>query len=445
MRHLQGRPRATPARAVRGRRRAGALSLRIVIVGAGIVGVTTAYELALQGHEVTVYERRGSVASEASFANGGLLAPGLVAPLAAPGMPWQVARQLFGGPARLRPGGLDALAQLPWLWRWWRACRARVHGPHRAAMHRLAQLSATRLQELKRQLRLEFEHVPGVTMLLRGERELKLAQPALALLRDWGVPHELVDAARCRELEPGLSATTSLHAAVHLPQDGAGNCRQFAHLLKAEALRLGVRLRFDTAVRALSAGAAPAVALDNGVTVPCDAIVVCAGVGARALLAGIGVRLPLAAVHGVSITAPLRHLDGLPTPGPRGALTDERHQVCLTRLGQRVRVTGGAEIGGDAARLAPAALRRLYRVLDDWFPGAVLAREAQHWKGAQPMLPDGPPLLGESGAPGVWLNLGHGCSGWALACGSAQVLAERLSGRDAPLDMAGLTVARLHA
>jgi D-amino-acid dehydrogenase len=417
--------------------------LRIVIVGAGIVGVTTAYELALQGHDVTVYERRGSVASEASFANGGLLAPGLVGPSAAPGMPWQVARQLFGGHARLRPGGVNALAQLPWLWRWWRACRARVHGPNRTAMHQLAQFSAARMQELTRSLNLEFEQTPGVVMLLRGERDLKAMQAGLALLRDWGVTHHVVDAARCRELEPGLNTGTPLHAAVHLPQDGAGNCRQFAHLMKAEAQRLGARFRFDTAVRALGAGTAPTVALDNGVTVPCDATVVCAGVGARELLAGVGVRLPLAAVHGISVTAPLRHLDGLHAPGPRGALTDERHQVAITRLGQRVRVAGGAEIGGDPSRLAPAALRRLYQVLDDWFPGAVLAREAQHWKGAQPMLPDGPPVLGESGAPGVWLNLGHGASGWALACGSARVLAERLSGRDAPLDMAGLTVARL--
>lgn len=419
--------------------------MRIVIVGAGIVGVTTAYELALDGHDVTVYERRGSVASEGSFANAGLLAPSLVAPLAAPGMRWKLLNPRRGASGGLRPGGVDVLAQLPWLLRWWRACGARVHAPNRSAMHRLAQLSAARMLELTRSLHLEFEQATGVVTLLRSERELKAAQAGLALLREWGVPHQLVDAARCRELEPGLNEQTALHAAVHLPQDGVGNCRQFAHLLKTEAHRLGARFRFDTAVRGLHAGTAPAVALDNGVTVPCDAIVVCAGVGARGLLANVGLRLPLAAVYGISITAPLRHLDGLHAPGPRGALVDGRHQVAITRLGQRVRVAGGAQIGGSPTQLAPAALRRLYQVLDDWFPGAVLARDAQHWKGAQPALPDGPPVLGESGAPGVWLNLGHGASGWALACGSARVLAERMAGRDAPLDMAALSVARLRA
>ena len=417
--------------------------MRIVIVGAGIVGVTTAYELALQGHEVTVYERRGSVAAEASFANGGLLAPGLVAPSAAPGMRWKVMSRLLAQHARLRPAGLDALAHLPWAWRWWRACRARVHAPNRAAMHRLAQFSSTRMHELTRSLGLEFEQAPGVVMLLRGEPELKAAQASLALLSDMGVAHQVIDAARCHELEPGLHTATSLHAAIHLPSDGVGNCRQFAHQMKAEAQRLGARFRFDTPVHRLGAGSTPTVALANGIDVPCDAIVVCAGVGARDLLAGIGVGLPLVAVHGTSITAPLRHLDGLHAPGPRAALTDERHQVSITRLGLRVRVAGGAEVGGAPGRMSPGLLRTLYRVLDDWFPGAVLAREAQHWKGAQAMLPDGPPVLGASGAPGVWLNLGHGASGWALACGSARVLAEGLSGREAPLDMAGLTVARL--
>jgi D-amino-acid dehydrogenase len=417
--------------------------LRIVIVGAGIVGVTTAYELALQGHEVTVYERRGSVASEASFANGGLLAPGLAAALGTPAMPWRVASALFGSPARSAPDALRALAHLPWLWRRWRSGRPGVNGPRRAAMHRLGQFSALRLQELTRNLHLDFEQTSGLSLLLRGERELKAVQPGLALLREWGVAHELVDGARCRELEPDLDAATPLHAAVHLPQERAGNCRQFAHLLKAEAQRLGARFRFDTAVRNLSAGAAPAVALDNGVTVPCEAIVVCAGVGARTLLGDVGVPLPLLAMQGLSITAPLRHRDGQHAPGPRGAVTDGRHGVAITRLGQRLRVAGGERFCSATDRLPPATLRQLYRVLDDWFPGAALAREAQHWQGAQPLLPDSLPVLGASTAPGIWLNLGHGASGWTLACGSARVLAEQLAGRDAPLDITGLTPARL--
>jgi len=417
--------------------------VRVALVGAGIVGVTTAYELAALGHEVSVFERRGSVAEEASFANGGILAPGSIAPWAAPGEPSRLLRQWLGPNAALRLGGAGALAQLPWLWHWWRACRPAVHQANRLALHQLAGFSRDRMLELTRTLRLEFEQMPGWLVLLRGARELHEAQGGLALLRELGVAHDVVDPIRARQIEPGLATGTELHAAIHLAQDGVGNCRQFAQALKAEAQRLGARFQFDTEVRSLAPGTRPALQLAGGEIHEAEAIVVCAGAQANALLAGIGCGLPLAAVHGYSVTAPLRHLDGHGHNAPRAALRDERFRVAIARLGQRVRVSGGAELGGSAARMHPATLRTLYKVLDDWFPGAALVREAQQWKGARPMLPDGPPVLGESGAPGVWLNLGHGASGWVLACGSARVLAERISGRAAPLDCARLGLARL--
>ena len=417
--------------------------MRVAVVGAGIVGVTSAYELAALGLEVTVFERRGSVAAESSFANAGVVAPGYVTPWAAPGMPWQVLRRLFGADAPVRLAGLGALAQAAWIWRWWRACRPQVHAANRAAMQRLAHFSRERLLELTRTLHLDYDQMPGYLVLLRTERDLALAQHGLGLLREWGVTHHVVDAERCRVIEPGLHPDTALHAAIQLPQDGVGNCRHFAHLLKAEAMRLGARFRFNADVRAMTPGMQPEITTGDGRKHTFDAVVVCAGAQANDLLASIGLKLPLAPIHGYSVTAPLRHVDGHPQPGPRAALMDERYKVAISRLGQRTRVAGGAEIGGRLDRLDPAPLATLYRVLDDWFPGAAVTRDAQHWKGARPTLPDGPPVLGESGAPGVWLNLGHGSSGWALACGSARVLAERLAGREAPLDTSGLTVARL--
>jgi D-amino-acid dehydrogenase len=419
------------------------MTMRVAVVGAGIVGVTTAYELAALGLEVTVFERRNSVAAEASFADAGVLSAGYVAPWTAPGLRLQLLQRLLSRPAAVRLGGWNALPHLPWLWRWWRACRPQVHAGHRAALQRLAQFSCERLLELTRLLRLDFQQMPGFLVLLRTERDLARAQPGLALLREAGVAHDVVDAARCRQLEPGLSPETALAAAIHLPQDGVGNCRHFAHLLKAEAQRLGAGFRFDTEVRSLAPGARPTLATGDGRVHEFDAVVLCAGVQANALLASIGLKLPLAPIHGHSVTAPVRHIDGHPPPGPRAALMDEGHRVTITRLGQRIRVAGVAEVGGRLDRIDPAALRSLYRVLDDWFPGAALTRQAQHWKGAQPTLPDGAPVLGASGAPGVWLNLGHGASGWTLACGSARVLAETVAGREAPLDMSGLTAERL--
>jgi D-amino-acid dehydrogenase len=433
--------------------------LRIVVIGAGIVGVTTAYELAADGHEVTVYERRAAVAAEASFANAGVVAPGYVTPWAAPGMPWKVMRHCFSRhtPVRL---GWGALGQLPWLWSWWRACRPAVHVANRTAMQKLAHFSRERMQELTQTLQLGHEQAQGYVVLLRSARDLALAQRGLALLTELGVPHTLIDAAQCRQIEPGLNPDAKLHAAIHLPQDGVGNCRQFAHLLMQQARRLGADFRFDMEVTRIVPGTAPRIDVrrsiglagagttgDAGDTVidapDCDAVVVCAGVQAKHLLGGIGLKLPLAPVHGYSITAPLRHVDGHAPLGPRGGLMDERYKVAISRLGQRVRVAGGAELGAAPGRMNPAALATLYRVLDDWFPGAAVQPKVQHWKGARPMLPDGPPVLGASGMPGVWLNLGHGSSGWALSCGSARVLAEAVAGRAPPVDVTRLGVERV--
>jgi D-amino-acid dehydrogenase len=417
--------------------------MQVAVIGAGIVGVTTAYELAAQGHEVTVFERRASVAAETSFANAGVIAPGYVTPWAAPGMPWKVLSHLLSRDAPVRLNGLGALGQLPWMWRWLRACRPKVHVANRTAMQTLARYSRERLQELTHLLRLDYEQASGYLVLIRSERELKTSQRGLALLRELGVAHEVIDADRTRQVEPALNPAATLHAAIHLPQDGVGNCRHFAHLLKAEAQKLGATYRFESDVQTLTPGSRPTLRMATGESLSFDAVAICAGVQANALLGQVGLKLPLAPIWGYSVTAPVRHVDGHAPLGPRAALMDERYKVAISRLGQRVRVAGSAEVGGRADHMRLGTLRTLYRVLDEWFPGSTVTREAQHWKGARPMLPDGPPVLGESGAPGVWLNLGHGSSGWALACGSARVLAERISGRDAAIDTSRLSLQRL--
>jgi D-amino-acid dehydrogenase len=238
-----------------------------------------------------------------------------------------------------------------------------------------------------------------------------------------------------------------LHAAIGLPQDGVANCRQFAHLLKAEAQRLGADFRFGHRVLALQPGTAPTlqVSADGGAAQEqrFDALVVCAGHQANGLLRPIGHALPIMPVYGYSITAPLRHANDDGDAGPRGAVMDERYKVAISRLGQRVRVAGSAEIGGDLRHKNAAAIRTLYKVLDDWYPGAAQVSRAQPWKGARPMLPDGPPVLGRSAAAGVWLNLGHGSSGWALSCGSARALADLIAARDPQVDLSGLGPERL--
>ncbi|HEY4069102.1 MAG TPA: D-amino acid dehydrogenase [Burkholderiaceae bacterium] len=440
--------------------------MKIAVVGAGIIGVTTAYELAADGHQVIVFERRGSVAAETSFANAGVIAPGYVTPWAGPGMPAKVLKHLLSRHAPVRLRGLPP-GTLPWLWRWWQACQLGTYQANRIRMQRLAVFSRERLHAVTQKLQLVYERSDGYLVLLRTREDLQMVQPGLASLAALGTRFEILDAAQCRLKEPGLSTETELHGGIYLPDDEVGNCREFSHLLRGVAQNLGVQFRFGTQVEQLIAGEpaqlvhSPVKAregermsafahdtqpMDLGpVTEYFDAIVVCAAIGSNALLKPLGLSLPLQPVHGYSITASLRRSDAGTDIGPRSALMDERYKVAISRMGTRVRVAGSAEIGGSHTTLHQGALDTLYKVLHDWFPGSAHLTQALTWKGARPMLPDGPPVLGRSGREGIWLNLGHGSSGWALSCGSARLLADAITGRPAAIDMDGLGIERLRA
>ena len=428
--------------------------MRVAVVGAGIVGVTSAYELLRDGHEVTVFERRSSVGVEASFANAGVQAPGYVTPWAAPGMLRKVLSQLGRRDAAVRIAAIPNPALASWLWRWWRASGLPAYQANRNAMLALAQISQARTRELAAEMSIEYERSRGLLVLLRSEEELALARPGLKLLTESGIGFHVVDAAACRRIEPALNEATPLRAGIHLPGADVGNCRQFALALKTALQQRGVEFRFNHAVQRLvtrSTGSAVcvnslALAADakstfaasgdtgNAHSESFDAVVVCAALESRSLLWSIGLKLPLQAVYGYSITLPVRHFEAHPDVGPRAALMDERFKVAISRLGERVRVAGSAELAGTAGHLSAAPIATLHRVLQDWFPSAARHAKAITWKGARPMLPDGPPAIGAAGAPGVWLNTGHGASGWALACGSARLLADALAGRAPTMD-----------
>ena len=414
--------------------------MKIAVIGAGIIGITTAWELASDGHEVTVLERRGAAAEETSFANAGVVAPGYVTPWAAPGMPTKVLRYLLSAHAPVRVGLPLSAQELAWMWRWWRACTPATYMANRARLQRLAFYSRARLHQITSDQQLEYDRSEGYMVLLRSEKDSKMVQGGLQVLRDAGVAFSELPEAEARKIEPALNPDTSFFGAIHLPQDEVGNCRQFALLLKGEAQRLGVNFEFNTTVASVNRSSSASVFIANE-TQPrsYDAVVICAGLDSAALLKPLGLNIPLAAVHGYSVSAHIRE----PLNAPRSALMDERYKVAISRLGQRVRVAGSAEIGGNPNTKRASSLQTLYKVLHDWFPGAALMSSGvQEWKGARPMLPDGPPVIGASGIPGVWLNLGHGSSGWALSCGSARALADLVAGRVPEVDLEGLGVER---
>jgi D-amino-acid dehydrogenase len=459
--------------------------VRVAVIGAGVIGVTTAYELAADGHEVVVFERRGSVAEEASFANAGVLAPGYVTPWAAPGMPAKVLRQFLTRHAAARLRWPLSVADIRWALRFKRAAQMENYVRNRRSMQQLALYSRARLQEITETLELDYDTAQGYTVLLRSEADARLIEPSLGVLRELGQRFEQLNEEGIRKIEPALNPDTRFFGGVHLPQDGVGNCRQFTQLLKAQAQARGVAFRFGQQVLAVTSGSigghslgapgsgvavyARTVATEESPTTTLqssnsgwgssspreakrrpaqtdatqadyfDHVVICAGASSNELLTSLGLKLPLAPVYGYSISAQVRE----PINAPTSAVMDERYKVAISRLGLRVRVAGSAELGGRAERINNGSVQTLYKVLQDWFPGAANLRRVQTWKGARPMLPDGPPVIGASGTPRIWLNLGHGSSGWGLACGSARVLADQVAGRACEIDADGFGLGRL--
>ncbi|WP_298211384.1 FAD-dependent oxidoreductase [Acidovorax sp.] len=409
--------------------------MKIAIVGAGIIGVTTAYELAHDGHEVTVFEQRSAAAEEASFATAGLLAPHLLSPWAVPGFGHVV--RLMGPQATLRLAGGLTRDNWAWLRRWRRATRA--NSAPAATLERLAQYSQGRLQAIASQHELDFEASEGRLVLLRTEQERAQLQPALQVLRDSGVALCEIDADTARQIEPGLSPEAPLAGAIHLPDARAGNCRLFAQMLRQGTQGAGVHFVFNTRVERISSSPIGVALQGEPDLRRFDAVVLCAGMASATLMPALGLHLPMAAVYGYSVSAPLREA----THAPRASVVDAAQQISITRLGQRVRIAGGAELAGADAEHHTATLQRLYRTLNDWFPGgAQLSSGLQIWRGARPLLPDGAPVVGASGVPGLWLNTGHGASGWALACGSARAVADLIAQREPEVSLEGLGMRR---
>ena len=409
--------------------------MKIAIVGAGIAGVTTAYELASDGHEVTVFEQRSAAAEEASFAPAGLLAPHLTSPWAVPGFGQSL--RLTGAHATLRLAGGMTRANLSWLWHW-RSASHHNTAPA-AALERLAQYSLARLRAMAARHELDFEASEGRLLLLRSDAERQALQPALQVLRDAGVAVREIDPESARKIEPGLAPEAPLAGAIHLPDAGAGNCRLFAQLLRLGTQGSGVHFAFGTRVERVGSSPTGVAVQGSAELHRFDAVVLCAGMASAALLPALGLGLPMTAVYGYSVSAPLRE----DTHAPRASAIDVGQQISITRLGQRVRIAGGAELAGPQAEHHAPTLQRLYRTLNDWFPGgAQLSAGLQVWRGARTMLPDGAPVIGASGVPGLWLNTGHGAGGWALACGAARAVADLIAQREPEVSLDGLGMRR---
>ncbi|RYE04201.1 MAG: D-amino acid dehydrogenase [Sphingomonadales bacterium] len=415
--------------------------MKVLVLGGGVIGVTTAYYLARAGHEVTVVDRQPAPALETSRANAGQISPGYSTPWAAPGIvPKAIRWMLMKHPPLVLRQLFDR--QTPaWLLSMLRNCTEARYAVNKERMVRLATFSRERLIDLRSATGIEYDgRQQGTLQLFRTEHQLEAAGKDIAVLRETGVPFELLDAAGCLAAEPGLAeARGKFVGGLRLPDDETGDCFKFTNALAALSQELGVTYRFGETIKAIrsSGGRITGVQTDRGL-LTAGAYVVALGSHSPALLAPLKVRLPVYPVKGYSITAPI--VDA--ARAPESTVMDETYKIAITRLGDRIRVGGMAEIAGFSTDLPPARRKALEFSVDDLFAGAADLEAASFWTGLRPMTPDGTPVVGPTGLSNLFLNTGHGTLGWTMACGSAHVIADIVSGRSPAIEAADLALGR---
>ena len=415
--------------------------MKILVLGSGVIGVTSAYYLAQAGHEVTVIDRQPKPALETSFANAGEVSPGYSSPWAGPGVPVKAVKWLLmkHGPLVIRPK-LDPVMWI-WLLKMLRNCTSARYAINKGRMIPIAEYSRNCLRALRSETGIHYdERAQGTLQLFRQQSQLDDTGDDIAVLKQYGVPYEVLDRDGCIAAEPALAAVKDkIAGGLRLPQDETGDCHMFTQALAVEAEKLGVRFAFDVGIQGLSADATrvTGVATSNGV-LQADAFVVALGSWSSRLVRPLGISLPVYPVKGYSITVPIVDPDGAPV----STVMDESYKVATTRLGDRIRVGGTAEISGYSDKLYAARRATLDHSLTDLFPrGGDLAR-ATFWSGLRPMTPDGPPVIGATRYSNLHLNTGHGTLGWTMACGSGRVLADLLSGRKPEIDAKELALSR---
>ncbi|MFS8981386.1 D-amino acid dehydrogenase [Cupriavidus necator] len=404
--------------------------MRVLILGSGVIGVTSAWYLTKAGHEVTVVDRECGPALGSSFANAGQISPGYASPWAAPGVPLKAVKWMFQehAPLTIKPDG--TLFQLQWMWQMLQNCTAGRYATNKERMVRLAEYSRDCLRALRAETGIDYEgRQQGTLQVFRSDAQLDGASRDIDVLKDAGVPYELLSRDELAASEPALAAARhNLAGGLRLPNDETGDCQLFTERLATKAMSHGVKFQYNRSIDGLlTEGNAITGALVGGQPIKADAVVVALGSWStpfvRHVLPGLS-NLPVYPLKGFSITVPLINAE----KSPVSTVLDETYKVAITRFEDRIRVGGMAQIVGYDRTLDPNKRRTLEHVLTDLFPGAGDVRRAMFWTGLRPMTPDGTPVIGHAGIRGLWLNTGHGTLGWTMACGSGQLLSDLITG-----------------
>ena len=413
--------------------------MKVCVLGAGTIGVATAYWLHERGHRVTVIERREAAALETSYANGAIIHASEVEPWAQPGMPWKVLKWLGHEDAPL----LLRTRALPYMWRWGvgfvRNCTEGRFAVNSLANLRLALLSLECLQAIRSQTGIEYDHAShGVLKIYRNQAPFDVARRRNDVLARHGLIYRAVTPAECADIEPALASTAaSLIGGLYFEKDEVGDCHRFTQGLARHLARQGVEFRYGEVITDLvreGARVTELVAASGRYTA--DAVVVALGSFSPPLLRRVGVRLPIYPVKGVSVTLP----GSLWPHRVRVPVIDDSRLFGIIPIGDRVRVAGSAEIdrydATPSPRRARAILDNVVRTFPD-FATAYRPDAAQVWAGLRPVTPPGVAYIGRTPLSNLFVNAGHGHLGWTMACGAGKVIADIVSGEPPPIDLSG--------
>ena len=415
--------------------------MRVLVLGSGVIGTSVAYYLARAGHEVQVVDRQPGPALETSYANAGEVSPGYSAPWAGPGVPIKAIKWLLmhHSPLVIKPM-LDLA-----MWRWslsmLRNCTAARYRVNKGRMVRLAEYSRDCLQALRADIGIEYdERAQGTLQLFRTQKQLDGTAEDINILNEYGVPYQLLDRTGYLEYEPALADVQhKFVGALRLPGDETGDCFKFTNSLAQKAKELGVEFNFGVDIKALERNGNTIIGVRTGNgLLTADRYVLALGSYSTPMLKPLGIHIPVYPVKGFSITVPITDA----SKAPESTIMDESYKVAVTRLGDRIRVGGTAQLSGYDLHLDESRRDTLNFVVSDLFPkGGDLSR-AEFWTGLRPMTPDGTPIIGDTPYDNLLLSTGHGTLGWTMAAGTGRVMADLISGKSPEIDMEGLTVAR---
>ena len=416
--------------------------MKVVVMGAGVIGVTTAYYLAKAGAEVTVLDRQPGPGLETSYANAGELSYGMTSPWAAPGVPTKALKWLF---MKRRPLFIWPLIS-PRMWKWGAQmlmnCNDHAYAVNKSRMVRISNYSRDVLPDLIAETGIEYDgRAQGTLQLFRTEKQMKASKADQAILAEFDSPFEVLDPAGCIAVEPALAhVRDKFVGGLRLTADRTGDCRMFTMALAEKTAALGARFHYGQKIEMIrvEGDRVKGVRTDKLGLVTADAYVCALGSYAPNLLDPIDLRLPVYPVKGYSVTLPVTDDAG----APQSTIMDETHKVAITRLGDRIRVAGTAEIAGYSNRLGPNATATVRHVIGDLFPTGGDIERAEGWTGLRPMTPDGTPILGPTRYPNLFLNTGHGTLGWTMAAGSGRAVADLVLGKAPEISFEGLTAAR---